>query len=176
MSGAVLIVDMINEFVSGRFGSARARRVVPRVAELASAAREKGIPVLFARDAHHPSDPELKVWGRHAMAGTHASEIVEGLRPLKGEKVFAKRQYTAFLNTGLDRTLRRLGTDTLFVAGISTDICVQANVADAFYRGYRTVVVSDCVESIDARSKAAALGYMERMFGSRIVELDKVKF
>ncbi len=176
MSKGILIVDMINDFVYGKFGSPRAQRIIPSVGRLCSMGRQAGVSVFYVRDAHHADDPELRVWGEHAMAGTWGSEIVPELKPEKGDRVFDKRQYSGFLNTSLHRALKAKGVLTLFVAGVSTDICVQHNVADAFFRGYRTVVPRECVESIEPRRKAKALKYMEDMYGSRIEELDKVKF
>jgi nicotinamidase-related amidase len=173
---AVIVVDMINDFVTGRFGSRRAERIVPDVATLLGRARNAGVPVIYVRDAHHPDDPELRVWGKHAMAGTHGSAIVKELQPERGEKVFGKRQYSGFFNSSLDGTLRGRNVDEILFAGISTDICVQHNVADAFFRGYRTAVVSDCVESINPQRKKAALKYMKEMYGSSIIGLRKVKF
>lgn len=176
MHSAVLVVDMINEFINGRFGSKRVQKVVPHVVSLCDHARSKGIPVFYTNDAHHTTDPEMKVWGRHAMAGTNAAEIVPELKPRKGEKVFRKGQYSGFQKTGLNAALRRVGVESIYFAGVSTEICVQHNVADAFYRGYSTVVVGECVESFDPGVKAKALKYMHTMYGSRIVELDKVRF
>jgi len=173
---ALLIVDMINEFVSGRFGSPRACRVVARVVKLREKARAGNVPIFYVRDAHMPADPELRVWGRHAMKGTQASEIVEALLPLQDEKVFDKRQYSGFHNTGLDAELRGEDVRRIFLAGISADICVQHNAADAFYRGYRISVVSDCVESISPAKKAAALRYMHDIYGCEIVRSEQVKF
>lgn len=176
MSKAVVIVDMINEFVTGKFGSARALKIVPSVSRLCDRARSRGLPVFYVRDAHKPGDPELALWGKHAMAGTHSSEIVSTLAPHAEDIVFDKRQYSAFPATGLDGALRERGVRTIYFGGISTDICVQHNVADAFFRGYRTYVVRDCVESLDARAKNTSLKYMESIYGTKIVELERVRF
>ncbi len=173
---ALLVIDMVNDFVKGKFGSGRAVAIVPSIAALLSAARTAGAPVVYVRDAHLPGDPELRVWGRHAMAGTRGSAIVEELGPKAGERVFDKRQYSGFFNTSLDASLKAWDVVEILFAGISADICVQHNVADAFYRGYRTTVVSDCVESIDPRRKRAALKYMKEMYGTSIVRLGEVKF
>ena len=176
MSKAVVVVDMINEFVTGKFGSARAGKIIPAVSLLCDRARTGGAPVFYVRDAHQPGDPELKLWGKHAMAGTHASEIVSALSPRPGDIVFDKRQYSAFPATGLDGALRDRGVSAIYFGGISTDICVQHNVADAFFRGYRTYVVRECVESLDARAKNTSLKYMESIYGTKIVELERVRF
>ncbi len=173
---AVLVVDMINDFVRGKFGSERAERIVPSVALLLDRARSAGVPVFYVGDSHLPEDPEMRVWGRHAMAGTWGSEIVDELRPERGDRTFTKRQYSGFLKTALDRTLRASGIDEIVFAGISADICVQHNVADAFFHGYGTVVVSNCVESINPERKKAALKYMKEIYGTSIVGLGKVTF
>ncbi|MBX8639578.1 MAG: cysteine hydrolase [Thermoplasmata archaeon] len=175
-AGTVLIlVDMINEFVSGKYGSPRAEKMVPHVLTLLNKARQAEIPVIYVRDAHRENDPELKVWGKHAMEGTTASEIVTTLKPEKDETVFSKRQYSAFLNTGIDRKLKRIGARSIIFAGISADICVQHNVADAFYRGYTTLAVRECVESISADAKERALKYMETIYGTKILSLKQVE-
>ena len=64
--------------------------------------------VVFSNDAHQPSDPELRVWGEHAMAGTPGAEVIAELAPA-GEREFVspKRSYGAFDGTGLDERLQR---------------------------------------------------------------------
>jgi len=32
--------------------------------------------VVFSNDAHQADDPELRVWGEHAMAGTREAEVI----------------------------------------------------------------------------------------------------
>jgi nicotinamidase-related amidase len=172
----VLVVDMINEFVTGKFGSRRAQSIVPNVRKLCERAVQAHAPIFFVCDAHHPDDPELRVWGAHAMVGTSASQIVPELREFGDGNVFRKRQYSGFFNTGLDDSLRQAGVDELIFAGISADICVQHNVADAFYRGYRCTVVRDCVESIRAEDRESALKYMRKIYGASVVSLSRVKF
>ena len=49
---AVLVVDMLNDFVTGALKCDRGLRIVPKTAELLNGCREKGIPVIFCNDAH----------------------------------------------------------------------------------------------------------------------------
>lgn len=173
---AVLVVDMINEFVSGRFGSKRAASIVPRVRSLCIEARQNSVPIFFVCDAHQPGDPELSVWGEHAMAGTSAAEIISELSEFASDNVFRKRQYSGFHNTGLENALRERDVDQILFCGISTDICVQHNVADAFYRGFNCVVLSDCTESIRAADRESALKYMRKVYGARVTTSSRVRF
>lgn len=68
---AVIVVDMLNDFVTGALACERGKAIVPAVAELCNAARESDIPVIFSNDCHIKGvDKELEFWGDHAIAGT----------------------------------------------------------------------------------------------------------
>lgn len=49
---AILVVDMLNDFVTGALKCDRGLAIVPKTAELVKGAREKNIPVIFCNDAH----------------------------------------------------------------------------------------------------------------------------
>ena len=49
---AVIVVDMLNDFVTGVLACERGKAIVPAVAKLCNAARESGIPVIFSNDCH----------------------------------------------------------------------------------------------------------------------------
>ncbi|HLB71315.1 MAG TPA: isochorismatase family protein, partial [Candidatus Methanoperedens sp.] len=63
MRKAIIVVDMINDFVTGKLGSPRAEKIVPGIAALLKEARKQGIPVIYLRDAHTESDKEMGIWG-----------------------------------------------------------------------------------------------------------------
>lgn len=67
-------------------------------------AREEGWVVVFSNDAHQPGDPELKVWGEHAMADTPGARVIEALAPQVGERelISPKRAYGASITTADD--------------------------------------------------------------------------
>ena len=67
---AILVVDMLNDFVYGALTCDRAKAIVPATAELLNSARAAGVPVIFCNDAHRAGiDRELIIWGDHAIAG-----------------------------------------------------------------------------------------------------------
>nr|MDO8134922.1 isochorismatase family protein [Candidatus Njordarchaeum guaymaensis] len=70
MKPAVIVIDMINDFVTGVFKSERAKKIIPNIKALLDHARKQKIPVIYVTDAHLPNaDPEFDVWGSHAVAG-----------------------------------------------------------------------------------------------------------
>jgi len=174
MKKVLIVVDMINDFVTGKLGSDRARKIVPYISTLIKKAKKQGIPVIYLRDAHTPDDKELGIWGEHAMKGRTGSEIIPELKPEKNDIVIEKKWYSAFVDTQLPIILKRLGTDTIIFTGVSTDICIQNNVAPAYFLGYKTIVPRDCTASIDEASYEFSLKYMKNNFGTEITTSDKV--
>ena len=72
---AILVVDMLNDFVTGAIGCDRARAIVPATARLLDAAREKGVPVIFCNDAHRPGiDREVDAVGELHLAAVRRRE------------------------------------------------------------------------------------------------------
>lgn len=165
---AVIVVDMLEEFVNGRLGNERTRSILPTMRRFLDAARRTGRPVVYVGDAHLPHDPEIAIWGEHAMKGTPEAETVADLRPQPGDYVLEKRTYSAFYETGLDLLLRSLGVDTVVITGLHTNICDRHTAADAFARGYRIVVPEDCVNAFTEEDHRSGLEYLKAIYGARI--------
>ncbi len=166
---------MLNDFIKGKLSSPRFSKVVPCIAKLVSWARARSIPVIYVCDSHVPNiDKELKLWGPHAVRGTWGAEIIDELKPAGNDYVVFKRRYSGFFETDLDLLLRELGVDTVILTGVSTDVCVLHTAADAFFRGYEVVVVSDCVESFTEEGQRWGLDYMRRVYGAKIVESSEL--
>jgi len=177
---AVIVIDMINDFVTGVFKNDRAAKIIPNIEALLDFARKMKVPIAYATDAHlHNADPEFDVWGSHAVAGTWGAEIVEALKPHKGDFRVLKRKYSAFQGTNLDQLLRELKVDTVVLTGVVTDICIQHTAADAFFRGYKIIVPEDCVEAVDPPTQEAAIKFLRKAYGPEITtskELMKKKW
>ena len=179
MKTAVIVIDMINDFVTGVFKSDRAAKIIPNIKALLDYTRKQKVPIVYATDAHVPNvDPEFDVWVSHAVAGSRGAEIIDELKPHKGDFRVLKRKYSAFQGTDLDQLLRELKIDTVILTGVVTDICIQHTAADAFFRGYKIIVPKDCVEAVDAKTQEEAIRYIKKAYGPEITtskELVKKK-
>ncbi|MGB9622912.1 MAG: cysteine hydrolase family protein [Candidatus Bathyarchaeia archaeon] len=175
MSRAVLVIDVINDFVSGVMGSERASRIVSNISKLLTRARENHTPVIYITDAHHEDiEPEFQIWPVHALDSSNGSKIVEEIKPESGDYHIKKRRYSGFYETGLDSLLRDLKVDTLIITGIVTNICIQHTAADAFFRGYKIIIPSDCVEALSDAEQESALRYIEKIYGAEITTSQKL--
>ncbi len=169
---ALIVVDMQNDFVhpKGRLFVPKARDTIPAIASLISRARKKKIPIIYTQDWHYTGDPEEKVWGAHAIAGTWGSEIIEELRPLEGDIIVRKPSYDAFYSTPLDHILRNtLKRDTLVVVGTVANICVLHTVAGAAMRWYRTVVPLDGISALNDYDFKLSLRQMDFLYKTVLV-------
>ncbi len=174
---ALVIVDMLDDFVTGALANPDAQHIVEPLSRLLGHARaNEGWVVVFSSDAHDPSDPELRVWGPHALAGTPGAEVIPELAPQPGprELVSTKRAYGAFEGTGLDEWLKARGVDEVVLTGQHTHICVRHSAYAALVNGYRLTVPRDgvcCFEGVDA---AAALEYLVMAYGATLTDVAQL--
>ncbi len=167
---ALIIVDMLEDFVDGALANPRAQAIVPSLQRLLAHAREAGWVVVFSNDAHHEDDPELRVWGPHAMAGSPGARVIAALAPRPGQReiVSPKRVYGAFDSTGLDERLKALGVDEVVITGQHTNICVRHSSYGALIRGYRIAIPRDAVCAFEGVDEEEALEYLTRIYGATI--------
>jgi len=171
---ALVVIDMLNDFVTGALRCERADSIIPNIKRLIEAARKHGIPAIYSNDAHLPSDFELKKWGEHAMKGTVGGEVIPELKPVRGDYVMEKRAYSGFFETRLNSLLQSLGVDTLILTGLHANMCVRHTAADAFFRGYKIVVPNDATEAFTEKDYEKGLEYLRNVYNAEITETDKV--
>ena len=173
---ALVIIDMLDDFVGGALANPRARAIVPSLKRILEHARREGWVVVFSNDAHQPGDPELKVWGEHAMAGSSGAQVISELQPQPGERelISPKRAYGAFDGTGLDEKLRELGVDEVVLAGQHTHICVRHSSYGALIRGYEITIPGDAVCAFEGVDENDALDYLRNTYAARITSVDEL--
>jgi nicotinamidase-related amidase len=172
---AIIVIDMQNEIVSTQGGYNRPDRsapadpskhaVIPRfqaqvqaMRRLLQAAREAGVPVLYAQYIHRDrsgrmvvNGPECwthykELWVSCAVDGTWEAQTIQELAPHPGEITIKKARGDAFYNTYLDDLLHERGVTNLILTGTAGGGCVFATAMGAMERGYYPVYVSDCVD------------------------------
>jgi nicotinamidase-related amidase len=176
---AILVADMLNDFVHGKLKCERARRIIPNIKLLLDSARQNEIPVFYCNDEHLMDDAyELKLWGPHAMKGTQGAKVIEELKPHKSDYIIPKRRYSAFDGTGLDNALKGAyngkGADTVIITGMHTHVCGIHTAYDAFVRGFNIIVPEDGVDAFTEKDHQAGLDYMKRVYGAKITKLSDI--
>jgi nicotinamidase-related amidase len=176
---AVIIIDMLNDFVTGDLKCERAGSIIPNLKKLIGASHRHNVPVIYSNDAHYPQDAEVvQKWGRHAMKGTKGAEVIPELKPSKEDYIVEKRAYSGFYETGLDPLLRSLydgeGVKTVILGGMHTHMCVRHTAADAFFRGYKIIIAKDGVEAFTQEDHEQGLKYLEDVYNAKIMTADEI--
>ncbi len=186
---ALVIIDMQRDFLEpGGFGAAlgndvsRLQAAVPPLREVLGAARSAGMLVIHTREGHRPDltdapphkvergDPATRIgargpMGRILVRGEPGHDIIPELYPLRTEPVIDKPGKGAFYQTDLELMLRNRGIDTLFVCGVTTEVCVNTTVREANDRGFRCIVLSDCCASYFPEFHEAGLAMIKAQGG-----------
>jgi len=172
---AVVVIDMLNDFVTGSLKCERAQRIIPPLQALTNAARSRGVPVIYSNDCHYKGiDHELKLWGDHAIKGTEGAEVIQELTPQDTDYVIPKRRYSGFFQTDLHLLLKELGVDTLVMTGLHANMCVRHTAADAFAWGFQILVPTDGTDAFTAEDYQGGLDYLKQVYGAKITTVDQL--
>lgn len=165
---AVIVIDMLEDFVYGALANERAKKIIPNLQKLLDHAREKGWVVIYSNDAHKPGNPEERVWGPHAMSGTPGAEVIKDISPKEGDYISPKENYSAFFETEVEKILKDHGVEEVIICGQHTHICVRHSSADAFMRGYKITIPEDAVEAFTDQDHKNGLEYLKMCYKAEI--------
>lgn len=186
---ALVIIDMQRDFLEpGGFGAALGNDVsllkaaVAPIRNVLNAARETGLLVIHTREGHRPDladapplkvdrgDPRTRIgalgpMGRILVRGEPGHDIIPELYPVAGEPVIDKPGKGAFYQTDLELMLKNRGIETLFVCGVTTEVCVNTTIREANDRGFRCIALSDCCASYFPDFHTAGLAMIKAQGG-----------
>src|SRR3984885_5363679 len=180
-SAALVLIDMQRDFLDvpgdAPMPVAGTGAVVPAIAKLARAFRQRGLPIVHVVRLYRPDGSNVNLvrrdaieqGARIALPGSPGSQIAGDLLPkvvelahellLSGglqqvgaaEQVMYKPRWGAFYDTTLERELRESGSDTVVFAGCNFPNCPRTSIYEASERDFRIVLVSDALSGIDDR-------------------------
>ena len=162
-----------------RFGRIESH-VVPNTQRLLETFRAAGVRVMYVTvGASLPDCSDAPVHMRKMFRelknfeGSREHEIIDELKPRKGEAVVNKTTNGAFASSGIDSVLRAWGADQLYLVGVSTNMCVDTTAREAADRGYAVTLVEDaCGTTLPALHEATMINF-KRLFG-RVLSTDEV--
>ena len=134
---AVLVVDMLNDFVTGALGCDRARAIV-----------------------------KLKLWGDHAIRGTKGAEVIPELPIKEQDYVILKRRYSSFFQTDLDLLLKELGVTSVVITGLHTHMCCRHTAADAYQNNYEVIFANEATNAFTEEDYLYGLKYAKEVYGA----------
>jgi len=179
-AGVAQMLSLRYPEIAGYYVPRLTETAIPNAKKLLTAFRRAGRQVLFTR--HGPLMPD----GRDMIArrrrrdtdsvtttntptlwskGSFEHDIIETLKPEANEMVIDKNTSSAFNSTGIEWMLRNMGIETLVVAGMATDMCVETTSRDAADRGFNVIIAEDASATFFPDHHRAALSGFARVFG-----------
>ena len=179
---AMIVVDMQNAFLNdegsmnkGGMDITELKKTVLPVSNLIIACRSADVPIIFTRYVLRADykDAGLRLVRRSKIKeinslvmGTWDSELDPRMDQRLEDYVLDKTRYSSFYNTSLEVILRGLGVDTLIICGVTTEICVESTIRDAYFRDFKILVPRDAVAAMDIDRHEGTLATIEYGFGS----------
>ncbi len=141
--------------------------MIPTLARLLNAARERNIPVVHCvairrgdlRGAN-TNAPLFGVANRSGglRAGTPSVDVLPELGRAPSDLVFPKTHGVASLgSTGVDAALRNLAVEEIVLTGVSVNVAIQALAFEAVNRSYRVTIPRDAVAGVPPSYAGAVL-------------------
>lgn len=170
-------------------------RVISGTNRLLELARKAGVPIIHVTTvyeapllANYPFERAMleldesftphsqSNFARHKSPGSIGGQMVPALEVQPTDLIVdSKRTFDSFQGTPLEILVRSMSIDTLLVAGCNTNTCVLSSTFGGYNRGFRMVIVSDCVASAYGEDlHRFALANIERRLGW-VLTLDEVE-
>ncbi|MHC1702800.1 MAG: cysteine hydrolase family protein [Tenuifilaceae bacterium] len=132
---ALLIIDVQDfYFPGGQVELVNPQSAADNAALLLNYFRQKGFPVIHIK---HQSKTQ--------------SDIQKTVLPVEGEKIFTKKEVSAFNGTGLNDYLKSIGVKNLVICGMQTHMCVEGAVRGGYDLGYIVSLVHDACATRDLK-------------------------
>ena len=158
---ALLIIDPQNDFLS-EGGVAwelvgvgvKNTKVVEHLVELRSAAKAAGVPVFYC--PHYYSDNEFATWkhlnpidklmfdGKMFRKPGWGADFHPDLEPDESTFILSPhKRLSGFCAADITIQFRQRDIDTIILAGMSANLCVESHLRDAEENGFEVLVVKD---------------------------------
>ena len=163
---ALLLIDVINdlEFPEGGQMLDRALAMADRLSALKRRCREARIPTIYSNDNFGRWRSDFNHQVRHCIRdGVRGGPVVERLHPDEEDYFVLKPKHSGFFGTTLDTLLDYLGTRTLILGGMASNICVLFTANDAYMRDLGLCVPRDCVVAHTDELNRLALDQMREV-------------
>ncbi len=171
----LVVVDMLNDFVrrEGALYVKNSEKIVEPIRRVLKEMRGKA-RVIYLVDSHTKEDRELLIWPEHCLENSWGAEIIEELKPEDKDIVIKKKTYDGFFETELESILKKEKIDTLIFMGVVTEICVFHTASSAALRGFKVVLLKDCVMSLNIKDAEFVERHIKNVFGGKVMSSSEL--
>ena len=150
MKEALLIIDVQNEYFTGRLPVRYPSGSLDNILKAMDWAHDGRIPVAVIR--HTSLAPESTTFRK----GSSGWELHDEIRRRHADIIIEKTMPGSFTGTGLEEWLRGLGAATVTISGYLTHMCCDTTARQAFHRKYTVNFLADATGTLDVANRAGS--------------------
>lgn len=174
MKSALIIIDMINDIIhengkvsaKGYANFAKEHSVLEHTSQVIKKAREKNIMIIhvrvgFSKDykeqpKHSPLFGKAHEFGVLQL-NSWATEFHEQLDVQDNDLVITKHRVSPFYGTPLQSILNNNQIESIYIAGVATDLAVESAARDAHDRDFNVTIIEDCCAAANSEDHQTSL-------------------
>ena len=166
MRPALVLLDLQYDFLNSPTLQPAADELINHAASFVLRCREASVPVIHVwTTVRREDDRRMPHWKQMdkwiCVDGTPGHATPPSLRPLPSEVILHKTFFSAFEDGKLEKVLRDLGADTIWLAGVHLHSCIRATAIDGYQRGLNVRIVTDAVGSYESLHSTITRRYLE---------------
>lgn len=155
MKRALLVIDVQNEYFTGKLPVTYPPGSLEQVIKVIEAARSKKIPVVFIQ--HSAPQKDAMIFKK----GSDEWKLHPGIAEIPYEHLVEKNLPGSFTGTDLESWLRERGIDTVAITGYMTQMCCDTTARQAFHLGMSVEFLSDATGTLQISNEAGTAGAEE---------------
>ena len=151
MKEALLIIDVQNEYFSGKMPVTYPPWSLVNILQAMDAAHVAKVPVIVIQHANHAPDAAAF---RH---GTYGWELHPDVKRRPRDLLIEKPLPGSFTKTALGAWLRDHAITSLTISGYMTQMCCDTTARQAFHEGYGVKFLSDATGTLTVTNTAGTI-------------------
>jgi nicotinamidase-related amidase len=151
MSEALLVIDVQNEYFSGKLPVTYPHGSIVNILQAMDAANAAHVPVVVIQHANKAAGAATFV------PGTPAWELHLDVKKRPHDLLIEKTLPGSFTGTDLGAWLKERGIKTVTIAGYMTQMCCDTTARQAFHRGYSVKFLLDATGTLSITNSAGAI-------------------
>lgn len=151
MKQAVLIIDVQNEYFTGKLPVTYPQGSLEKILAVMDRAHGAKIPVVIIQ--HTNTAPDAATFRK----GTPGWVLHDEIKRRHADIRIEKHLPGSFTSTGLEEWLKGQGVTSLTIAGYMTQMCCDTTARQAFHRGYAVNFLKDATGTLAISNAAGSI-------------------
>ena len=151
MKRALLVIDVQNEYFTGKLPVSYPRDSLANILRAIDAANDYGAPVVLIQ--HAAPQPDSAVFRQ----GSEEWQLRPEIAARSHQALVHKNLPGGFTGTELEPWLRERAIDTVVISGYMTQMCCDTTARQALHLGFNVEFLADATGTLDVKNEAGSV-------------------